>query len=433
MSKQQMKKARDLISQKRYDEARKILKKIDHPTAHEWLAQVNKLSPSRPARKSGIKGHIVAVILSVLLTSVLIIGLVLATAPLRDGTTPRVAQLETPESTEEAPLITIREGVVNSTQAINLRADDNTSSAAVGYLQPGTRLNILGQNADASWYQVQLEDGLEGWVAANLLQVDDTPQTVAQAVDALPEITEEPLPTAVPEPTCTEAEVQTWWNANQRAINRMAFSRYHYENAANLDTNGYIGLINGIAEGHQAFTAAEGLGCLADIKQDLLRGYAELSHAYNQYMNNNQQAGDQRLNQGEPLIDNAMTRLHDEFNVQRPFNACGVDVWYAGVEDSVMLFIDRIGMIDANTGPSEEIRAGIFAMQEAANRLNSLPFPDCAATARTHALSGLNATIAVYQAINAQDSGQRQAQLNIAIPARNDLLNELRRLGIPLQ
>src|SRR5690606_30795321 len=128
----------------------------------------------------------------------------------------------------------------------------------------------------------------------------------------------------------------------------------------------------------------------------------------------------------------AMARLQDDFNLQRPFNACGVDVWYAGVEDGITLFIDRIGMIDANTGPSDEIRSGIFAMQEAASRLNNLPFPDCAATARGHALSGLNATVAVYQAINAQDSGQRQAQLNIAIPARNDLLSELRRLGIPL-
>jgi uncharacterized protein YgiM (DUF1202 family) len=437
MSKQQMKKARELINQKRFDEARRILEKIDHPTAREWLARVNKLSPPSPSkRKGGLRGHIIAALLSLVLTSLLIAALVMVTAPMRDGTEPRIAQVQTPvgeataEATAEVSLITVRQAVVSSSQAINLRAEDNTNSAAVGYLEPGTRLTVMGENADASWYQVQLEDGLEGWVSAALVQLEGEAQIVAQPVA---EATEELLPTATPEPTCTSEEVQVWWDSNQAAINRMAFSRYHYENASNLDTNGYIGLINGIAEGHQALTDAEVLGCIADVKQDLLRGYAELSHAYNQYLNNNTQAGDQRRDQGEPLIDNAMRQLEQDYNLQRPFNACGVDVWYAGVGDAVMLFIDRIGMIDANTGPSEEIRAGIFAMQEATNRLNNTPFPDCAATARTHALTGLSATVSVYQAINAQDANQRQAQLNIAIPARNDLLNELRRLGISLE
>jgi hypothetical protein len=41
--KEQMLKAQDLIKAKRYDEARKILVKIDHPKAQEWLAKIDEL------------------------------------------------------------------------------------------------------------------------------------------------------------------------------------------------------------------------------------------------------------------------------------------------------------------------------------------------------------------------------------------------------
>jgi hypothetical protein len=37
--------ARELIKDKRYDEARALLREIDHPTAREWLAKLDKLAP----------------------------------------------------------------------------------------------------------------------------------------------------------------------------------------------------------------------------------------------------------------------------------------------------------------------------------------------------------------------------------------------------
>lgn len=43
--KDQMLKARDLIRDKRYEEARAILEKIDHPKAHEWLEKINAVAP----------------------------------------------------------------------------------------------------------------------------------------------------------------------------------------------------------------------------------------------------------------------------------------------------------------------------------------------------------------------------------------------------
>jgi hypothetical protein len=41
MSKAKMEAARELIKEKRYAEARTILKTIDHPTAAEWTARID--------------------------------------------------------------------------------------------------------------------------------------------------------------------------------------------------------------------------------------------------------------------------------------------------------------------------------------------------------------------------------------------------------
>jgi hypothetical protein len=53
--KEQMLKAQDLIKAKRYDEARKILVKIDHPKAQEWLAKIDNREPVSSVRPAGAK------------------------------------------------------------------------------------------------------------------------------------------------------------------------------------------------------------------------------------------------------------------------------------------------------------------------------------------------------------------------------------------
>lgn len=45
MSKEQMMRARALILEKRYDEARDILRQIDHPAAPQWLAKLDEIAP----------------------------------------------------------------------------------------------------------------------------------------------------------------------------------------------------------------------------------------------------------------------------------------------------------------------------------------------------------------------------------------------------
>jgi hypothetical protein len=46
MSKAKMEAARELIREKRYDEARAILRTIDHPTARQWLGKIEQIDPT---------------------------------------------------------------------------------------------------------------------------------------------------------------------------------------------------------------------------------------------------------------------------------------------------------------------------------------------------------------------------------------------------
>lgn len=49
MSKAKFDAAKELINEKKYDEARGILKTIDHPTAREWESKLNRIAPVKAA------------------------------------------------------------------------------------------------------------------------------------------------------------------------------------------------------------------------------------------------------------------------------------------------------------------------------------------------------------------------------------------------
>ncbi len=61
---------------------------------------------------------------------------------------------------------------VRAERYVNLRAGPSTDFLVLAALAPATGLQIIGQNADASWRQVRGADGLEGWVSAALLATE---------------------------------------------------------------------------------------------------------------------------------------------------------------------------------------------------------------------------------------------------------------------
>ena len=48
MAQEQLTAARDLIKAKQYQQARQVLKGVDHPTARTWLAKLDEIAPEGP-------------------------------------------------------------------------------------------------------------------------------------------------------------------------------------------------------------------------------------------------------------------------------------------------------------------------------------------------------------------------------------------------
>jgi len=71
MPRERMLQAREHIKAKRYDEARSILKTIDHPKAKEWLAKVNKISP--PAKRKRRIRPVIAIPLAIVVVIIVIV------------------------------------------------------------------------------------------------------------------------------------------------------------------------------------------------------------------------------------------------------------------------------------------------------------------------------------------------------------------------
>ena len=76
MSKAKFAAAKELIDEKKYDEARAILRSIDHPTAREWEAKIDVISPAvNKARKSG-NSYIYNVIRAIAIVFVVVVVVV---------------------------------------------------------------------------------------------------------------------------------------------------------------------------------------------------------------------------------------------------------------------------------------------------------------------------------------------------------------------
>ncbi len=97
---------------------------------------------------------------------------------------------DTPTPTEIPPVI----GIVASINTVNVREGPGTRFSAFEALTPGTRVEVLGQNAEGNWLNIQLEDGREGWISNSLIRLQDTPT---------------PLPTLTPSPDLTALALGT--------------------------------------------------------------------------------------------------------------------------------------------------------------------------------------------------------------------------------
>lgn len=91
---------------------------------------------------------------------------------------------ETPEATAVAPPTSVDPGdadaVVNTPS--NVRKGPGLAYGIIGGLQTGERVSLTGRNADQTWYQIQMADGGNGWVFAQLLTLNPALDAGALAI-----------------------------------------------------------------------------------------------------------------------------------------------------------------------------------------------------------------------------------------------------------
>jgi hypothetical protein len=102
----------------------------------------------------------------------------------------------TPSLTATPPVV----GIVGGMQIINVREGPSTNYNAIDTLIPGTAIQVLFQNAEGTWLNIRLEDGLEGWVSSGLIYIEAT-ATPYPSMTPSPDYTAlalgTPLPTAL--------------------------------------------------------------------------------------------------------------------------------------------------------------------------------------------------------------------------------------------
>ena len=117
------------------------------------------------------------------------------TEPLPTETPTQLPPTESPEDTlpTETPT-TEAKPIVTAAESVNLRNGPSTDHEVVGTLSAGERIEIVGRNVDASWWQVSTPNGL-AWVAASVVTA-----TTINMDDGIP-VAEAPPPPIQPTPT----------------------------------------------------------------------------------------------------------------------------------------------------------------------------------------------------------------------------------------
>lgn len=130
----------------------------------------------------------------------------LVTATPEPSRTPLPTFTFTPTQTAIPPTATLSEtptltptvfGIVNATQAINVRQGPGTEYDILTALPAGEGVQIIGQNGDGSWFNIRLGDGREGWIASSFIRVEPS-STPFPTSTASPNLTSVALGTPLP-------------------------------------------------------------------------------------------------------------------------------------------------------------------------------------------------------------------------------------------
>ncbi len=429
MSREKLDAVRTLINQKRFGEARAILETIDDdPQAQKLLDQLNRKAPRKPPRRRSSRGgYLLTILTSAILTALLISGLVVATAPAREGRAPRPAQTRVAsEQATVAPteLPTVSMGVVQSSQAVNVRSGPGTNFDVAGSVSSGMELLILGQSNDGGWYNVELPNGAEGWIRSDLLAVEEVPVTLTPVGSAPAEVT----PEATPLPTCTPQEVRVWWFTHP-----LYGQASHAALEARENTSADFGQIIARLQTQRAlFEQAEYPLCAESVRQGVLAGTDAILAAVQSYSRGEIETAANQVEQArEAAFDPALQTLNNELSVAITPVDCGADGWYAVILPELNAFEVLVETLDQSAAGADVVRSGVFRTQELARNISAVYFPLCATNARSSLLLALDAGVDLYRAVFDGNQSAVQVQLNSLNTEMNTFRGELNRLGVP--
>ena len=94
----------------------------------------------------------------------------------------------TPSDTPTASATPPVTGIVASLETVNVREGPSVGAGAIVALKPGTGVQVLATSPDGKWFNIRMDDGREGWIAAALVRVNPVPTE---------------FPTATPSPNLT--------------------------------------------------------------------------------------------------------------------------------------------------------------------------------------------------------------------------------------
>lgn len=197
-----------------------------------------------------------------------------------------VALEATATSAPEPTATAAQQAQVVATALVNLRSGPGTVYDLAGGLQAGESATILAKNQDASWWQIQLASGTQGWVFGELVQTSGALDPIAVAANIPPPPTAAPVvvaqatqpaaqptaaaaveataaPTAVPQqnggaPYFSVVQRRMWSKAENGDCRGQHLLRIHVTDANGTPLNGIT--LKGIYTGEIRHTGEQGKG-----------------------------------------------------------------------------------------------------------------------------------------------------------------------------